>query len=280
MSEENRPAILGGTPAVTEDYQLANQWPQLTSEDETAVLRVMRDGDLTTHPEIRELEKDYAHFVNRRYALAHNNGTSALLASFFALDLKPGDEVLVPTGTFWASVLPMLWLGVVPVFCESEEERLGLCPNDLEKKITDKTKAIVVVHLWGMPCKMTEIFEIAKKYKLKIVEDASHSHGAKWRGKEGCMIEAPRYPLLHEQPFFTEGHFAQIARLPSETKIPTYNPDDFSKTRKINAYLLKLPAFSSAGKKIIDQYLLAFEKVVQNSREIAKISEKNMGGVI
>ncbi|MEJ2653500.1 MAG: DegT/DnrJ/EryC1/StrS family aminotransferase, partial [Gammaproteobacteria bacterium] len=90
------PAILGGMPAVTVDQGAANRWPLLTHEDEDAVLEVMRDGNISTHPVIRELERDYRGLTGREYALAHCNGTAALLAAFFALDLQPGDEIIVP----------------------------------------------------------------------------------------------------------------------------------------------------------------------------------------
>ncbi|HBV31531.1 MAG TPA: TetR family transcriptional regulator, partial [Verrucomicrobiales bacterium] len=168
---------------MTQSQAEANRWPILTEEDEQAVVEVMRSGNITTNPVARELEQEYAAFVDRKFALSHNNGTSALMAAFFAIDLQPGDEVIVPTATFWASVIPMLWLGAVPVFCECEEERLGLCPSDVEGRITDKTRAIVVVHLWGLPSKMTELRAIADRHGLKIIEDASHAHGASWRGK-------------------------------------------------------------------------------------------------
>lgn len=413
------PAILGGESAVTLDHTLANFWPDLTKEDEEAVLSIMRDGDISTHPVIRELEKDYAAFTGQPYALAHNNGTIALLAAFFALDLKPGDEVLVPSATFWASVLPMLWLGAVPVFCESEPERLGLDPGDLKKKINRRTRAIVVVHLWGFPAKMTEIFEIAKEYDLKIIEDASHSHGAYWRNrpcgslgdisvfslqgdklapageggifmcsdysyyekaiclgditriielntsaqrfastsfgiktriaplsaaiarvqlkklkehnekrnknliylskqlekmgfdtflspahikrvyfeyiirynrgkiklpldlliqslkKEGCQVARPRYPLLHQQPFFTEGHFKKIARLGSDITPPVYRPNALPQTEKGNQNLIKLPSFPNADQAILDQYLEAFEKILEHAEEITACHNSN-----
>ncbi|MEN6465119.1 MAG: aminotransferase class I/II-fold pyridoxal phosphate-dependent enzyme [Syntrophaceae bacterium] len=182
-SESEIPAILGGTTCVKADSAAANRWPVLSGEDETAVLNIIRNGNLSTHHVIRELEDDYRNFTGRPYALAHCNGTAALLAAFFALGLKPGDEVLVPSATFWASVLPMLWVGAVPVFCESEDERLGPDPRDMERKITGRTRAIVVVHLWGMPAKMSEIFALARRHNLRIIEDASHSHGAAWRGR-------------------------------------------------------------------------------------------------
>ncbi|MCZ6816698.1 MAG: DegT/DnrJ/EryC1/StrS family aminotransferase [Planctomycetota bacterium] len=183
-SPQSVPAILGGPMAVTLDGREANRWPILTHEDEEAVLQVLRDGDLSLHPVTRALEDDYRACFGMRHALAHCNGTAALLAAFVALDLRPGDEVLVPSATFWASVVPMLWVGAVPVFCESEPQRMGLDPDDVERKITPRTRAMVVVHLWGMPCRMTELLDIAGRHDLKIIEDASHAHGAVWRGRQ------------------------------------------------------------------------------------------------
>lgn len=178
------PAILGGSRAVTLDQREASRWPLITADDDAAVLDVLRDGDLSLHPVTRHLEQEYREYFGARHALAHCNGTAALLAAFFALDLKPGDEVLVPSATFWASVVPMLWVGAVPVFCESEFERLGLDPEDAEKKITARTRAIVVTHLWGLPAKMTELRALATRHKLRIIEDASHAQGAVWRGRQ------------------------------------------------------------------------------------------------
>ena len=184
LSNLTKPAILGGSRAVTIDETEANRYPIITEEDEAAVLDVLRSGDLSFHPATRELENDYRQRFGVRHALAHCNGTAALMASFFALNLQPGDEVIVPTATFWASVTPMLWMGAIPVFAESEQERLGLDPEDVESKITPRTRAIVIVHLFGMPSKMTELYDIAKRHNLKIIEDASHAHGAVWRGRQ------------------------------------------------------------------------------------------------
>ena len=183
-----RPAFLGGPRAVTLDESGANRWPIITEEDEAAVLDVLRSGELSFHPVTRELENDYREMFGVRHAVAHCNGTAALLAAFYALDLQPGDEIIGPSATFWASVVPMLWVGAIPVFGESEMERLGLDPLDVERKITPRTRAIMVVHLWGMPSKMTELHEIARRHKLKVLEDASHAHGAVWRGRRCGML--------------------------------------------------------------------------------------------
>lgn len=153
-------------------------WPSFDQEAEAAVLSIMRDGNVSTHPVIRQLESDFADFSGRRYCLAHNNGTSALMAAFHALNLQPGDEVLVPSATFWASVLPMVWCGLVPIFCESEQQTLGIDPEDARQRITPRTKAMVVVHLWGLPCQIGALSNLCEEFDLKMIEDASHTHGA------------------------------------------------------------------------------------------------------
>ena len=409
------PAILGGTPAITCDHDEVCRWPIIDARDEQAVLGILRDGNLSTHPVIRSLEADYAGFAGRRHALAHNNGTAALLAAFFALQLQPGDEILVPSATFWASALPMCWLGLVPVFCESEPDRLGIDSDDMERKITPRTRAVVVVHLWGMPAKMSEINTIAKKHNLLIIEDASHVHGATWRDipcgrlgdisvfslqgdklapsgeggvllcddatfyeravclgditrileldssarrfaatsfgiktrisplsaalgrsqlekleghnrqrnrnheylsaaleqlgfdtflppphikrvyfefiirarfkdfplqaliralqAEGCRIDLPRYPLLHQQPFFTEGHWKQIMRLAGEEDLPDYSSYTLPNTESASLQMLKLPVFPGKDNGLLDEYISAFRKVLTNKEAILSAYE-------
>lgn len=167
---------------VTMDQEPWLKWPVFGAAEEAAVLRVLRDGNVSTHPVIQELEEDFRVFTGRRHALAHCNGTAGLMAAFHALGLEPGDEVLVPTATFWASVLPMVWCGLVPVFCESEPETLGIDPADAARRITPRTRAIVIVHLWGLPCKVDELRRLADEKGLRIIEDASHAHGASVNG--------------------------------------------------------------------------------------------------
>lgn len=125
----------------------------------------------------------YAERMKRKFALAHNNGTSALMAAFFALGLEQGDQILVPTATFWASILPMMWHGLVPIFCESEGETLGLDIDDLKRKINPKVKAMVIVPLCGIPSDYDALINFAKENNLKIIEDASHAHGASYKGQ-------------------------------------------------------------------------------------------------
>ncbi len=410
------PAILGGEQAVTLEQCDANKWPIITEQDEQAVLNVLRSGNLSLHPIVDELEEAYKKRTGRQFALTHNNGTSAILAGLHAIGIQPFDEVIVPSATWWSSVMPVLHCGGVPVFAELEADCLGLDPDDVERKITKKTKAIVIVHLFGVPSKMDELLALAKKHDLKILEDASHAHGATYKGKpigsfgdvsvfsmqgnklcpsgeggillcddqevfesairlghyerllglesknkyfaatgfgfkfrmapmaaalavsqlekmdernerrnkncaylsrkleslgietflstddakrvyfeflvqydesktglpindltnalqaEGALVAAPRYPLLHQQPVFTHNVWSKIARLPAteENPIHVYNPTDLPNTTLGNGSLLKLPSFPSADDALLDQYALAFEKVLEHANDIPR----------
>jgi perosamine synthetase len=403
------PAVLGGTPAVTADHHVATRWPVFDHEDEAAVIDILRHGDLSNHPVTRALEDDFRHRIGRRHALAHANGTLGLLAAFHALDLRPGDEVLVPSATFWASVVPMLWVGLVPVFCEIEGERFAIDPADAERRITERTRAMVIVHLWGMPAHTDALLDVARRHGLRVVEDASHALGAESGGvpcgrfgdvsvfslqtsklaaageggmfltdddacmeravclgdivrtyaldtparrfaatsfgiktrmaplsaavgrtqlarldrhnaqraaniealgarlqrlgfetfpspagttrvyfehlvryhpdafhglptaqlidalrAEGCEVSGPRYPLVHEQPLFTEGHWRHIARLaPGDHE--EWQPPLLPTTRMLQQHMLRLPTFPWSCPELIDQYGLAFEKVADHA---------------
>ncbi|MEX2680216.1 MAG: DegT/DnrJ/EryC1/StrS family aminotransferase [Candidatus Sigynarchaeota archaeon] len=177
-------AIDGGPKAITLDQDKLLKWPVMGKEEEEAVLALLRKGDISTSSVVDEFAKEFARFTGTRYALPQVNGTACLLSAFFAIDIKPGDEVIAPTNTYWASVMPAAFLGARIVFCESEKASLGIDPDDVRKKVTPKTKAIVPVHLYGYPCDMDPIMEIAEKHGIAVIEDASHAHGAQYKGKK------------------------------------------------------------------------------------------------
>jgi len=400
----DRPVLLGGSPAVTLPQDEALRWPVITNEDEEAVLRV---------------EDDFRRWLGVEHAVAHNNGTGAIHAALHAFDLQPGDEVIVPSATWWASVMPILHHGAVPVFAETEPDCLGLDPEDVERRLTDRTRAIVVVHLFGMPSKMDELLDVARRHDLRVLEDASHAHGAMYRGRpigtlgdaavfsmqgnklvpsaeggmlltsdaaihekviryahyerllgmtgspnrrfaatgfglkcrmsplsaavarvqlrhlddrnrrrnencvflserlaalglrtflapadcervyfefliqndeaatglptpalaaalraDGALVSAPRYPLLHQQPVFTDGTWAKIARLADDHGPPrTYDPTDLPRTTAGNAALIKMPNFPQAERPLLDQYVAAFEKVLAHAQDLPREQE-------
>ena len=161
-------------------------------EEIDAVMEVIKSGYLfrygsETDPKflhkVSILEKEFARYCKADFALATTSGTSALLASTVALGLKPGDEIIVPAYTFVASYTSVIFPGIVPVLAEIDES-LTLDPNDIEHRITPKTKAIMPVHMLGNPCNMDKIMAIAKKHKLLVLEDACQALGASYKGKK------------------------------------------------------------------------------------------------
>ncbi len=135
------------------------------------------------------LEQEFCCDFQTNHALATTSGTASLLVSLLALGIKPGDEVIVPAYTFVASYTSIIFAGGVPVLTEIDDS-LTIDPNEIEKKITPRTKAIMPVHMLGNPCKMDQICDIAKKHGLPIIEDTCQAFGASWKGKKLGTIGA------------------------------------------------------------------------------------------
>ncbi|MHA1680584.1 MAG: DegT/DnrJ/EryC1/StrS family aminotransferase [Promethearchaeota archaeon] len=177
-------AVDGGQKSITRDQEELLKWPKMGVEEEEAVVELMRRGEISQSREPELLAKEFSEFIGTKYALAKVNGTACLLSAFFSAGVGPGDEVIVPTNTYWASAMPAAFLGAKIVFCESEPDNFCIDPVDIRKKVTDRTKVIVPVHLYGYPCEMDEIMEIAGENDITVIEDASHAHGAEYKGKK------------------------------------------------------------------------------------------------
>jgi len=130
------------------------------------------------------LEKDWKDFTRSPYVKAHCNGTSALTSMFFALDLPPGSEIMVPSYTFFATIVPMRLFGLVPVFVDINPRTLNFDIEDAKKRLTKNTKAVLPVHWIGLPCDMDHICDWANEKGLIVLEDAAHAHGAEFKGKK------------------------------------------------------------------------------------------------
>jgi dTDP-4-amino-4,6-dideoxygalactose transaminase len=176
-------ALLGGKKAVQKDPKDTFVWPIVTKEIEDAVLDVLRAGRMSDIDVTQKFEEEYARWHGIKYALAHNNGTSAIHSAMFGLGIGHGDEVICPSVTYWASCLPAYSLGGTVMFADIDPDTFCIDPADIERRITERTKAIVAVHLLGMPADMDPIMEIAHRHRLKVLEDVSHAHGARYKGK-------------------------------------------------------------------------------------------------
>jgi len=146
--------------------------------------RHLKNSDFILGKELLKFEREFAKYCGTKYCVGVSSGTDALRLSLISLGIKKGDKVIVPDFTFIATATAVVHVGAEPVFCDIEEDTLGINPFDLEKKITSKTKAIVCVHLFGNPCNIKEILKIAKKYDLKVIEDTSQAHGAQVDNKK------------------------------------------------------------------------------------------------
>lgn len=154
-------------------------------EEIEAVTETIRSKWISTGPKCEELEQQFVDMFDVKYAVSMSNCTDALHLSCILCDIKEGDEVLCPSLTFAASVNCIKYVGATPIFCDIvSPEHINIDPVDIEKKITSKTKAIIVVHMAGFPAKMDEIMAIARKYNLKVIEDACHGPLSEYKGKK------------------------------------------------------------------------------------------------
>lgn len=150
-----------------------------------AAYDTIQSGWISTGPKCEELEKMFVDMFHVNYAVSTSNCTDALHLCCLVSGVKPGDEVICPSLTFAASANCIRYAGATPVFCDIVgPEHINIDPKEIEKKITDKTKAILVVHMAGFPCKMDEIMAIAKKHNLKVIEDACHGPLSEYKGKK------------------------------------------------------------------------------------------------
>jgi len=175
-------AILGGQPVRTKPFPAWPIWDKTT--DEELVLSVLRSGKWSRNKVVSEFEKKYAELIGAKRCLATTNGTSALLISLHVLGIGAGDEVLVPPYTFIATVDVILLSGAMPIFVDTDPETFQINPDKIEEKITENTKAILPVHILGLPANMYKINAIAKKHNLLVIEDACQAWLAELRNKK------------------------------------------------------------------------------------------------
>jgi len=171
--------------------------PLIGKEEIEAVISVLESGQLAQGPRVLEFEEHFAAFCGVRHAIATSSGTTALVAALLAHGIGPGDEVITTPFTFVASANSILATGAKPVFADIGEDSYNIDPDLLAAKITSRTKAILPVHLYGYPCDMDAIMQIAESHGLAVIEDACQAHGAAIRGQKvgsfgtGCFSFYP-----------------------------------------------------------------------------------------
>jgi len=197
LGSKSKLALMGGPKAVTQQERDMFTWPIITKEDEKAVLEVLRKRSMSGDDVTRAFEKEFAAWQGVKYAMGSSSGTGALHAAMFGCKVGVGDEIICPSLTYWASCLQAFSLGATVVFAEVDPRSLCLDPNDIERRITPRTKAIVVVHYCGYPADMDPIMEIARKHKIKGIADVSHAHGGLYKGRRvGTIGDVAGYSMM------------------------------------------------------------------------------------
>jgi perosamine synthetase len=196
MATVEKLALNGGPRVVrAEDHRM---WPDVTDADRAAVLGVLDRGVLhgPNAPEITGLQDDWAAYLGVEYCIATNSGTAALHCCAAGVGVEPGDEVIVPAYTFIATAAAVGHQGAVPVFCDIDGRTFNIDPDRIEERITERTAAIMPVHLHGVPADMDRIREIAARRGLAVIEDAAQSHGATYKGKRtGTLGDSAGFSL-------------------------------------------------------------------------------------
>ncbi|WP_194817954.1 DegT/DnrJ/EryC1/StrS aminotransferase family protein [Nocardia sp. XZ_19_385] len=202
-------ALLGGEPVIREAAPHFS-WPPLTDATTSAVLDQLRDGISIYNRSgvIAQLEDAMQRYFGVHRAVLTSSGTAALYSMYAACGIGPGDEVIVPAYTFFATATPLLHLGAVPVLADCDA-RGNLDPHDVPRRITNRTKAIVVTHMWGMPAQIQTLKRLADTYGVQLLEDASHAHGASVGGKKvGTFGRAAAFSMNGPKPLSAgEGGF-------------------------------------------------------------------------
>jgi dTDP-4-amino-4,6-dideoxygalactose transaminase len=225
-------AIFGGRRAVT--VKGRDRWRKVGLRDlaKIGLLGLLDYNTWVAGGPIAWFERDFCRMAQTTYGILMNSGTSALHSAYLALGVGPGDEVIVPAYTFFASAAPVLMCGATPVFCDIDPDTLTADVNHVESLITPRTKAICVVHVWGFPAAMDTLVALAKRHSVALVEDCSHAHGARYRGRSvgswgdvGCFslqgnkavsggelgIAVTNDPEIHDR-ILRVGHYGRILK--------------------------------------------------------------------
>ena len=262
--------------------------PQLGSEEREAVDRVLQSGIIAQGPEVAKFEDEFAKMCGVKYAVATSNGTTAGHLAMIASGISPGDEVITTPFTFFATASVIIMAGAKPVFVDVEEDGFCLDPNQVESAITEKTKAIQPVHLYGELADMPSLVEISDKNNLVLIEDSAQAHSAdSWEGKAGSFGNAGWFSFYPTKNMTTseggiittnsEGLSSHCKVLRAHGMTAQYQHTEFGYNYRMTdisaaigrVQLTKLDKFNSRRREIADKYntlLSKYVKVPENRR--------------
>ncbi len=241
-------AAAGGTPAVTfpaNRHTYLTSWPRYGATEKKLLHEMIDSGKF--YQELPLFEKEWQEYTRSPFVKAHMNGTSALTSMYFALDLPAGSEIMVPSYTFFATCLAMRFFNYVPIFIDIDPKTACFDLDDAKKKLTKRTRALVPMHSWGLPCEMDKICDFAKEKGLLVMEDAAHAHGASMQGRKmGTWGVMGIYSFqtskvmpaieggmgMYQTPEYYEraaafGHYEDPEKFPKESPVHAYEGTGF-----------------------------------------------------
>ncbi len=247
--------------------------------------KVIKSGLLILGKELEGFERKYAKFTGTKYALGVANGLDALILSLMALDVKEGDEVIVPSNTYIATVLAISRVGAKPILVEPNKETYNIDPMEIEKNISKKTKVIIPVHLFGQVAQMDAIMKIAIKHKLFVVEDNAQSHGAKYMNKMagsfGHINATSFYPGKNLGALGDGGMITTNSKsLYEKVKIMRNYGSKIKYYNEIKGYNSRLDELQAAFLKIKLNYLKSNNKLRKMKADKYLSELKNIGDII
>jgi dTDP-4-amino-4,6-dideoxygalactose transaminase len=260
---------------------LSKSYGEVRDELESAFSRVLESGYIMLGNEVKEFEKQYAHFSSVAYCAGVGNGLDALTLALTALGVHAGDEVIVPSNTYIATLISVSRVGATPILVEPKIDTYNIDSQQIDRAITKKTKVIMPVHLFGQACQMDHIMEIAKRHKLAVVEDNAQSHGATFKNKPtgsfGAINATSFYPgknigALGDGGAITTDSaelYEQILQLRNYGEVKKYVND-------IIGYNSRLDELQAAFLKVRLQHIA---KNTERRRKIAAIYQQELAGI-
>jgi len=264
-------ALNGGPKAVTKS--ISSGWPLYGKEEEEAVVALLRNVNYGPN---EQFEKAWGKFHKMKYCRAHCNGTSALTSMWFALDLPPGSEVLIPDYSTWFPIVPMRFFGLVPIWVDVNPRTMNIDVEDCKRRLTKNTKAIMPVHWFGLPCDMDYICDFAKEKGIEVVEDASHAHGASLKGQlVGTWGRISGFSLQATKPLpAIEGGIAMYKNRLDYERAVTYGEYLFPATLPADSPYRKYANTALGGKLRMHPVSATLARI-----QLKRLVERNTAGV-
>ena len=263
-------ALNGGPKTVTYSPARASalsKWPRYGAAEKKVLHDLIDSGRF--YQEIPLFEKEWQQYTGAEFVKAHMNGTSAITSMYFALDLPPGSEVMVPSYTFFSPCLALRFFGLVPIFIDIDPKTATFDLEDAKRKLTPRTKAVEVMHSWGMPCDMDAISAWAREKGLILLEDAAHAHGASMHGRKmGTFGDMAIYSyqlskvmpsveggmgMYKTREFYERaaafGHYEDPGKFPADSPVRAYEGTGFGQKYRMHP----MAAAICLGRSLLDQ---------------------------